>query len=413
MSKTSEARRPWIKVLLTVGACLVLLGGAGLGYWLIHQSEPEAERSGATRRNAALVETVTITRGTYRPTLTVLGRIQPARAVTLTPRVTGEVLDVADKLMPGGRVRKNEILLQIDPAEFEAQEAMRLSTLQEAQAQLKLEQGQQRVAEQDFAFLEGEVDKSQRALALREPQLETAKARVAAAQADLRMARIDLRAATVRAPFDATVLTRQVDVGSRVSPGQPLAQLVGLEAYWMYASVPIANLRWLTFADGDGQGDVSAVKLRSSGRWGATQAKSGRLESLIGDVDNQTRLAHVLISIPDPLGIKDGSPLILGTIIEATIVGREVEDVIRLDRRSLRAGDTVWVMNGGQLEIRQVEVIFSDEQQVFLRGDLQPGDEVVTTDLASPRPGTPLRKMSSGTLSPSTQRAATTQAGRP
>ena len=74
---------------------------------------------------------------------------------------------------------------------------------------------------------------------LREPQRLAAEARVQSARAAVEQARVDLGRTVIRAPFDAQVLSREVEIGSQVSPGDPLARLVGVDRYWVEIS-----LRW-------------------------------------------------------------------------------------------------------------------------------------------------------------------------
>ena len=381
----------WVGVLVTVAVCVALLGGAALVVWWINSTEPQAQRSGATRQSAALVETVVVERSDYRPRLTVLGRVRPARQVTLSPRVGGAVVEVSDDLIPGGRVQQGQVLLRIDPAEYEAELAMRQSELRQARADLALEEGRQRVAEQDFALLEDSVEADQRSLALREPQLESARAQVEAAEAMLLQAQLDLDQIDVRAPFAAQVMSREVDLGARVSPGEALVSLVGVEQYWVIASVPTGQLRWVAFNEGGDEG--STVELGSPGRWLSGETRAGRVDRLIGTVDQETRLARVLITVPDPLGREGGPRLILDTIVEATIQGKPIPEVFRLDRQNLRAGQNVWVNADGKLEVHPVEVVFSDDRYVYVRGELETGDHVVTTNLSRPRPGTLLKEM--------------------
>ena len=115
---------------------------------------------------------------------------------------------------------------------------------------------------------------------------------------------------------------------------------------------------------------------------------------MIGTLDEQSRLARVLITVPDPLGRKsDAPPLILDTLIEAQIEGRPIEDVVRLSREYVRDRDTVWVMKDGKLEIRETDIVFRDAEYAYIRGGLASGEEVVTTTLATVANGVGLRKV--------------------
>ena len=116
---------------------------------------------------------------------------------------------------------------------------------------------------------------------------------------------------------------------------------------------------------------------------------------MIGTLDEQTRLARVLITVPDPLGRStDAPPMILDTLIETQIEGRPIDDVVRLSREYVRDRGTVWVMKDGKLEIRETEIVFRDAEYAYIREGLDSGDEVVTTTLATVADGVGLRKVS-------------------
>lgn len=377
-------------IVVTVVVCALLIGAAAGTSRLIFASEPEAQRESATRRTAALVETILVERSDYRPQLEVLGVVEPSRDIVLSPRVAGQIISMDEAFVPGGLVAEGQALLRIDPADFERLVTARQSALREVQAELAIEQGRQDVARQEFELLGEEISPEDRALVLREPQIESIRARLQAAEAELEQAKLDLERTTVRAPFDAQILSREVNVGSQVSPGEALGRLVGVDEYWVMASVPMRDLRWLRFAE-DGEAG-SRVRVRHDAAWAPGEHREGRLARLIGTVNEETRLARVLVTVPDPLAREtDGPPMILGTLVELVIEGRPLEDVVRLDREYLRQDDTVWVMAGEELEIREAEVVFRDAQYAYIRSGLEAGEHIVTTSLATVTEGLPLR----------------------
>ena len=67
-------------------------------------------------------------------------------------------------------------------------------------------------------------------------------------------------------------------------------------------------------------------------------------------------MARVLVSVPDPVayraGTSDRPPLMIGAFVETRIEASEIADVVRLNRDYIRADDTVWVLEDGQLRIR-------------------------------------------------------------
>ena len=138
----------------------------------------------------------------------------------------------------------------------------------------------------------------------------------------------------------------------------------------------------------------SQVILRNRDAWGDDASREARVSKLIGSLDQQSRLARVLITVEDPLSLKtDAPPLILQTLLETEIVGKPIEDVVRLERSYVRDGDTVWVMSEEKLEIREVKIEFQDAQYAYIRSGLEDGDEVVITTLATVADGIGLRKV--------------------
>lgn len=371
---------------------IIVLTGVAL-IWLIFDTEPTATRKDAARETAMLVDTRTVSRGRYRPTVEVMGQVVPAREITLGSRIGGEIIHQADAFTPGRRVVKGAELLRIDPADYEATLLQRRSELQQAEADLALEQGQQTVARQEFELLGEGIEAVNDALILRKPQLEQAKARIAAAEAAVKQAELALARTRIRAPFPAQVLSREVTLGSQVSAGEPLGRLVGTGEYWVAATVPLSKLRWLTFnTDPDSPG--APVALYHDTVWPDGQSRAGRLAQLVGELDDNARMARVLITIEDPLALAQSAgqpPLILGAFVRAEIEGQALDDVVRLERRLIRRNNTVWVMEDRKLAIRDVEIAFRDEDYAYLRSGLENGDQVITNELASVVSGARLR----------------------
>jgi RND family efflux transporter MFP subunit len=387
------------KTILTAASCGAIILLTALIIFVIRNTEPEAEKGGATRKSAALVSVIRAERGDFRPEIVVLGTVQPAREIMLSPRVAGEILRVAPEFKPGRFIGAGDTLLELDAADYENTLALRQSALLEAEAALAIEKGRAAVAAQEFELLGESIDASNRALVLREPQIASAQARVASAQAALDQAQLDLERTEIRAPFDAQVLERYVNLGSQVSAGEPLARLVGIEEYWVTATVPVSSLQWIDLQPGDSAPPRARVRSRSA--WAPGVYREAKVAGLIGTLDAQTRLARVLVTAQDPLSREgEAPPLILDSILEVRIEGRQLSDVVRLDRSYLRGENTVWVKEKGQLSIREVVPVFQDAKYAYISEGLNAGDLVVTTNLATVAEGVALRVVDESTEAP-------------
>jgi RND family efflux transporter MFP subunit len=341
-----------------------------------------------------LVDVTPVEHGTFRPTIVAMGSVRAEQEIVLSPRVAGQIVAIAESFTPGGFVEAGEVLLQIDPADFETTLLQRQSELRQATAELEMELGRQDLAKRDYEQLKGTISDEYKTLVLREPQLDTARAGVEAAEAAVRQAQLDLERTRIRAPFAAHILSREANVGSQVAPGQPLGQLVGVESYWVEATVPVADLRWIDFPRESGASG-SGARIRNRAAWPEDIFRTGRVHRLIGALESPTRLARVLLTVADPLAHEPGSaglpPLMVGTFVEARIEGKPIENVIRMDRDYLRQNDTVWVNADGVLRIRDVEVVFRDRDYAYIGDGLSAGDSVVTTNLANVVEGAGLR----------------------
>lgn len=339
-----------------------------------------------------LVEVVEVKRGAYTPTVIATGTVQPAKDVILTPQVGGEVIRLSDNFIPGSYVKRGEVLIRINPADYQNTLQLRKRDLAQARSDLSVEMGMQDVAREDYQAIGEELTIENQELVLRKPQLEAASANVEAAEAMVNQAELDLDRTTIRAPFDAHIISRSTNVGAQIPPGTQLGRLVGMDEYWVIANIPVSKVNWLSFADDSKSG--SDVRILSK-NWSAGQFRRGKLFRLVGALDAQTRLARAIISVSDPMNRKTPAdsipPLMIGTFVETQIEAREIPDVVRLSRDHLRQKETVWVLEDGKLRIRKVDIVFEDASYAYIRSGLADADLVVTTDLATVVEGSDLR----------------------
>jgi RND family efflux transporter MFP subunit len=377
----------------TIAISVAILLISVLITFVLFMTEPEAKREAATKKTAMLVEVERVSRGDFTPTVVATGTVQAARDITLSPQVGGEVIRISDNFIPGSFVRKGEVLLQINPADYRNTLLLRKSELETAKSNLSIEMGRQDVARKDYELIGQELSPENRELVLRKPQLESAKANVEAAQAAVNQAQLNLQRTTIRSPFDAHIISRNTNIGAQLAPGAEIGRIVGIEEYWVVADVPTGKVNWLTFSDEEST-TGSHVKIFSK-NWPEGHYREGRLFRLVGALDAQTRLARVLISVDDPLArhpdLDSLPPLIIGAFVEAHIQARPIDNVVRLNRDHLRQGATVWVMEDEKLQIRTVEIAFQDPEYAYIRKGLAHDDQVVTTDLSTVVEGADLR----------------------
>jgi len=349
---------------------------------------------------ATFVEVVIVHPSSDQRQISVFGTVQAHREVMLQPEVSGLAVAQHVDLIEGGVIAEGEVVLQIDPREYRLGVEQQRASLISAESALKLEQGRQVVAKQEWELLapDIEVTPASKSLALREPYLEETRAAVLAARSNLERAELDLERTAIRAPFNALVLSEDVEVGQHLTSQKVVATLVDIDRFDVLVSVPAQFLPHVRLPRADGTSGARARVVQSLGN-GDAALFEGRVTRLLGDVDPHGRMARVLIAVSDPMGLQtqagaepQRTPLLLGAYVRTEIEGEVVHDVYALPHRCLREGNHVWIMNGEQrLEIRSVEIISDREGFVLVRGELSDGDRVVTSALPVALPGMELR----------------------
>ncbi|MEN8763645.1 MAG: efflux RND transporter periplasmic adaptor subunit [Thiogranum sp.] len=397
MSSPDNRRQPaaqgsrWFRMLAPV---ITLLVGV-LAAMALMQSGPSAKREPPPRQ-ARLVETQPVVIGSARTRVDAMGTVVPAESVTLQAQVGGEIVFVNDELEPGGLFRSGDELLRVDPRDYELAILQRESEVAQAQSTLRLEQGQQAIAKREFEILNESMQEDDRDLVLRKPQLESVRAQLALARASLEKAKLDLQRTRVRAPFNAIVESKAVDIGARVTTANTLAILVGTDTCWVEVSVPVMQLRWISIPRGSAS-EGSQVRISNPAAWGTGAYREGRVIRLAGELEEEGRMARLIVEVDDPFTLKpensDKPVMLMGSYVGVEIEGRPLEQVATIAREYVRDGDRLWIMGAdAALEIRQVDIVFRGHDEVFVADGVRAGENLVVTDLAAPVAGMPLRR---------------------
>ena len=391
-----------LRILLPI---IVVVISAIVAVWMM-QSGPKAKPRAKTR-NAVLVDVRAIELGSHTTTVSIMGTVKPQREVALKPRVSGEIIKVGENLIPGGRFNKGEELLAIDPSDYKLVVRQLASEVARVESDMQVELGRQRVAQKEYELLGESVSEVEKTLMLREPQLENNRALLEGTRARLEQAQLDLKRTSVRAPFNAVVMSREVNLGTRVSPSTTLATLVGSDSYWVEAPIPASQLQWISIGQEDNDSG-SPVHIYDSVAWGPNRSRSGQLVGLTAMVEENGRMAKLLAEIPDPLSLQPATSeqpkLLLGSYVRVEITGKLLPKAAAIERNLIHNGDQLWIMDEvGRLDIRTVEIAFRGQDQVLVTGGVSHGEKLITTNLPSPVQGMTLRLQEAETSSPAAE----------
>ena len=326
------------------------------------------------------------------------GSVRPKSQVALAPQIGGRISGQASSLVTGGRFSRGDVLLEIEQADF--QNAVRTAEAQVAEAQVGLLQADEeaRIAREEyeqFARRAGGSIADASPLTLREPQLRSAQAGLARAEAQLADATLALQRTRLRAPFDGVVISESAEVGNFAAPGQVLAQIYALDP--LEAVIPLTDASagllpglWNLRA---GSRDRSLPATISTSYGGARFAWTGFVDRAEATLDEQTRTVDVIIRIPAPFTsgrrmdepvagdrVRDVPPLLVGQFVDVEIEGQIGEWTV-VPRRALRAGNEVWVVRDSRVVIVPVDVLQRVEERLFVTGALTAGDEAIVSGI--------------------------------
>jgi HlyD family secretion protein len=323
------ALTPWYRrSALWAGVVLVLLIAGGVWWWLARQAQ-----------NAApTYNTQPVARGNLTLTVTANGTIQPTRSINIGSELSGTVLKV--NVDVNDRIKKGDVLVVLDTAKLRDQILRSSATL--AAAKSRVAQTAATIKEatatmnrlDEVAALSGgkvpskaELDAGRATLARANADDASARAGVNDAQAALSTDQINLSKASISAPADGVVLTRNVDPGNAVA--------ASLQAVTLFTvAEDLAKLRLWVYVD---EADVSAVKVGQDATFTVSAYLSRHFPARITRVGFGSTITDAVVTYLTYLDV-DNTDLSLrpGMTATASIIATERKDVVIVPNASLR-----------------------------------------------------------------------------
>ncbi|MCA8955082.1 MAG: efflux RND transporter periplasmic adaptor subunit [Planctomycetes bacterium] len=371
----------------TVLSCLAIIAVTALIVWWMNRTA--GLRTPATPvAQLPLVRCITVNPVTQKLDVTTQGTVAPQIEIDLVAQIAGEVEWVAPSLVEGGFFAEGEVLVRIDKRDYELEVVQAAAQVAQADLVLSRESAEADIAKREWQAL-GKGKPT--ALTLRTPQVNEAKAALAAAKATLAKATLRRDRATIRAPFAGRVRRKGVDAHQFVSIGSVLARVYSIAAVEVRLPLHDEKLRFLdlppSFRGEAASTGGPAVTLRAQFA-GRTHEWSARLVRTEGEIDPKTRMIHVVARADDPYGRLPDSgerpPLAVGMFVTAVIHGREFKDVVEVPRSAVRGDGEVLVVDANsQLHPRRIHVLFADDSRAVLDEGLSRGERVCLSPISA------------------------------
>ena len=312
------------------------------------------------------------------------GKVQAAQTANLSAAVAGPVAWISSAMEAGGYVTEGETLLRLDASDYETMLARSEASVQQANAESghasREYDRMKELAEQRLAS-QSQLQDAQRLA-------EVSIARLADAEANHRQAQLDLQRTEIKAPFNAIVETREVELGQYVNRAQSIAVLYGANEVEVRVPLAIRQLGYLDIPLGL-QGELppeQAPAVTLTGTYGGAEHHwEGTLVRIEASIDPNSNTVQTIIRVSQPTATIDWTsaeeikaiPLPIGLYVHADIKGKTVDSLISLPRSVIRNNNQVLVVDAeNKMYYREVDIFRLEEENVLISGGILPGERV-------------------------------------
>ena len=311
------------------------------------------------------------------------GTALPRTTILLISEVSGKVVSVSDKFNAGKFFQKNDLLLEIDPRDYELSLAQARLKVAQADLRLQMEEKEATVSRKEWKLLnQGEPT----GLQAREPQLAEARATLDAAKATEESALRNLDRCRIRAPFDGMVSKANVRPGQFVSAGIQLGEIFATDVSEVRLPLSTSDLSFINLPKPNELLNIDkAPKVILVNKVGEeSQEWIGSIVRSEENVDPINRMVYVVAKVDDPYNLKNNNkaPLRRGTFLKATINGRTAKKIIAIPRTALRGKDRVWIAEDGKLIYRKVKPVYLDENLAIISEGIDSNEQIIVSLLA-------------------------------
>ena len=327
-----------------------------------------------------VVETMDAIPQFYNVQINSQGTVVPRTEITLTSEIPGKIDFVSSKIQSGSSFDRGDTLLILDQRDFELALIAAQSSMYQAQVIYEREVAESEVAKKEWSNINGGKASN---LALRKPQLDQAKAALAAAEANYQRALLNVERTYIRAPFKGRVRSEFVDIGMVVSPGIPLAQIYAIDKIEITLPIAESDIKFLSIPL-DGRvvpfSSQPTMTLTSSFA-GMSQKWNGKILRSAAEIDPRTRMLSVIGQVSLQSSKNSTIPIKVGMFVNASIEGKSFNNIYVVPREKVRDGE-VWVLNNeGILSKREVQLLRYEKDKALISDGFEKGDKILLTRL--------------------------------
>lgn len=366
-----------LRIILTILTITALVIAA------LYFFKPEAQKR-EVPETVVRVDVIQAQRSDYPIVVTANGTIEAETRGNLVAQIRGEIVAMADNFNTGGSFKAGDVLIEIDPRDYQAELSQAAAMLSQANAAYSQERANAKQAEDDWLRL-GNTSKAPD-LVLRKPQLAAAKAQLDSARAAYETAKLNLSRTKIKAPYAGRIIRRDAVLGQYVSVGTPIAEVFATDG--VEVRLPISQNEYTQLGldqfDADNSAENQFKVSLTSTVGGKTLSWDAQITRTDSTFDLSTRQIDVIAKVADPFGKSSNqAPLKIGQFVSAQIQGRTLAKVFVIPNKSIREGGYTYVVRDGRLAKQPVAILWQDDRNTLIAEGFEEGELVVTTSLNS------------------------------
>lgn len=353
--------------------------GGGAGGGAAGGRHARGGAGGAGGRPAITVGIAKAVSGSVPIDVSALGTVTPVATVNVVPRVGGQLTQVAFR--EGQLVHKGQLLVQIDPRPFAV-------VVQQARAQLQRDQALLQNARLDltrYRTLNAEDSIARQTLETQASLVQQDLATVAADQATVASAQLNLSYARITSPVSGRVGLRQVDPGNQITANQstPVAVVTQIDPITVIFSLPEVDIPPVQKQGGAG------LAVTAYDRAGGTALAHGALLTLDNVVDTTTGTVKARARFANGAGALFPNQFVNVVMLVDTLANQVI--VPTTATRHGPQGDFIWVLQPNKtVKSRIVKVGPGTAETISIISGLNVGETVITDGGDRLRDGSPV-----------------------
>ena len=371
-------KRHWRKAAAAL--LVLLLAGGGWAYMRTSAKPGSAATAAKDKPKAPVYElaagdVATIAARELSINLPLSGSLMPLTQATVKSKVSGVVLETT--VQEGMTVTAGQVIARLDGAELRARAAQQQAALDEANARLAL--AKKNNLNSEALLRQNYISRS--AYDTTQNSVELAQASVAAAKAQLDMARIALADTTLKAPLAGVVSKRYVQAGEKLAVDMPVMAIVNLNQLTLEAQVPASEIPRIRVGQ-DVQFKVDGFDQR---------AFLGKVARINPTTEAGSRAMLVYVSVNNADGALRGGMFAKGQITTAKTASRPLLPIAALRKNG--AQDIVYRIENGNVTAQPVKLGLRNEDDALVEvlDGLAPGAVVLAAPLDGVKPGSKVK----------------------